>query len=416
MRFVIMLVLLVCAVTAGCSNNGARETDEVAWAISIGIDRADDGDLLVTYRIAVPTAQAGAESGGAGSKESSTLVTIKAPTLAEARNLLNATMSRGVNLSQVTAIIISEDLARHGVEELIGPLLRFREFRGTIFMMVCSGKAIDIFAANKPPLESLVSRWINNSMRNYDETSYFLSLTLQEFYTRLKADSGAPLAVGYGLNPLSGEGQAHGTQAGGKTKTYLPGNLPRQGGNATEFMGTAVFKADKMVGFLDTGETRALSILLNRFSFGFLSVPDPLAPGHQVTMSIRNGRRPEFTIDISGENPVIHVDVLIEGEITGLPSGIEYEAREYIPLLEAQISDTLHRQIVDMLIRTQAWGTDVVDFGYYIRPKFMTMEELRRYNWDSRFGGAEFTVKVRTELRRTGLMRKTQPIRRENEP
>ena len=413
MRYAVVFVLLICVLAAGCSNNGARETDEVAWVISMGMDRAEDGDLLVTYRIAVPTAQAGADSGGADSKESSTLITVKAPTLAEARNLLNASMSRGVNLSQVTAIVISEDLARHGVEDLIGPLLRFREFRGTIFMIICSGKAIDIFQANKPPLESLVSRWINNSMRNYDETSYFLSVNLQEFYTRLKANSGAPLAVGYGLNPLSGEDQADGTQPGGKTKTYLPGHLPRQGGNATEFVGTAVFKADKMVGFLDTGETRALSILLNRFSLGFLWVPDPLAPSHQVTMSIRNGRRPEFTIDISGENPVIHIDILLEGEITGLPSGIEYEARDYTSLLETQVSNTLHRQIVDMLIRTQAWGTDVVDFGYFIRPKFMTLEALRNYNWDRRFRGAEFSVKVSTELRRTGLMRKTQPIRKE---
>ncbi|MDF2873584.1 MAG: germination protein Ger(x)C family [Sporomusa sp.] len=413
MRFAVMILLITCILTTGCSNNGARETDEIAWVISIGIDRADDGDLLVTYRIAVPAAQAAGSENGSGGKDTSTLITIKAPTLAEARNLLNASMSRGVNLSQVTAIVIGEDLARHGIEDLIGPLLRFREFRGTIFIIVCTGKALDIFEANKPPLESLVSRWIHNSMRNYDETSYFISFNLQEFYTRLKSNSGAPLAVGYGLNPLSGQDQAADIQPGGKTKTYLPGDVPRQGSNATEFMGTAVFKEDKMVGFLDTGETRALSILLNTFSYGFLSVPDPLATKHLVTMSIRNGRAPKIDIDISGEEPVINVDVLLEGEISGLPTGIAYESKEYLNLLETQVSNTLQQQIVDMLARTQAWGTDVVDFGYFIRPKFMTIDEIKSYNWDRRFSQATFTVKVSTELRRTGLMRKTQPIRRE---
>ena len=412
MRFVVVMILIAGMLTAGCSSNGARETDEIAWVVSIGIDKADDGDLLVTYRVAVPAAQAaGSESGG--EKESSALTTIKSPTLAEARNLLNATSSRAVNLSQVTAIVISEDLARHGVKDLLGPLLRFREFRGTVFLIVCPGKAQDIFKANKPPLESLVSRWIHNSMHNYSETSYYLSLNIHQFYTRLKANSGAPLAVGYGLSSLSGQDRTSGTQPGGKTKTYLPGDLPRQGGNSTEFVGTAVFKEDKMVGYLDTGETKALSILLDTFSGGFLSVSDPLASKHPVTMSLRNGRSPKFSIDISGKNPVINVNVLLEGEITGIPTGIAYETKEYLTLLEAQVSTTLQRQIADMLARTQEWGTDVVDFGCFVRPKFMTMGELENYGWEKRFRQATFTIKVSTELRRAGLMRKTQEIRRE---
>lgn len=265
----------------------------------------------------------------------------------------------------------------------------------------------------RPYLEALVSRWIQNSMRSHIETSYYLSFSLHEFYTRLKTDSGAPLAVSYGMNPLTGEGQASGTQPDGKVKTYLPGDLPRQDDNPAEFTGTAVFKEDKMVGYLDTGETRALSILLNRFVGGFLSVPDPLVKNHMITMNIRNGRKPNFSIDISGENPVIKIDVLLEGEITGLPTGIAYESKQYLPLLETEVSSILQPQIADMLARTQAWGTDVVDFGYYIRPRFMTLDELKRYDWDGRFRQAIFIVKVNTELRRTGLMRKTQEIRRE---
>jgi hypothetical protein len=250
-------------------------------------------------------------------------------------------------------------------------------------------------------------------MHGYGETSYSLPVILHEFYTRLKTNSGAPLAVGYGLNPLDGQGQSSGAEPGGKTQTYLPGDLPRQGGDPVEFAGMAVFNADKMVGYLDTGETRALSILLNKFVNGFLSVPDPLAKTHLVTMNVRNGRAPKITIDISGENPAINVNVLLEGEITGLPTGIAYEKTEYLNLLETQVSNTLQRQIADMLVRTQEWGTDVADFGYFIRPKFMTMGELQNYGWDRRFPQATFTIKVTTELRRAGLMRKTQEIRRE---
>ncbi|MCX7781654.1 MAG: Ger(x)C family spore germination protein, partial [Negativicutes bacterium] len=310
-------------------------------------------------------------------------------------------------------IVLGEDLARAGVQDVIGPLMRFREFRGTMFIIVVRGKVQDAFEANQPRLEALVSRWVHNYMHHYDEVSYFLPCNIHEFYTRLKTSSGAPLAVGYGFNVDPGAGKRTANVPDKKVKAYLPGELPKIGGNPVAFAGTAVFKADKLVGFLDTTETRALSILLNKFPKGFFTVEDPLAPKHSVTGAIRNGRKPKIDIDISGEAPVINVDVLLEGEITGIPSGINYETEEYLTLLEAQVSQTIQAHIVNMLQRTQEWGTDVADFGYYIRPKFMTMKEMSNYQWNAKFPYAKINVAVKTELRRTGLMRKTQQIRKE---
>ncbi len=412
MRTALILILLACLLTAGC--NGAKETDEVAWVVSIGIDRAGDGDLLVTYRMANTAVLAAGDSGGAAGKEPSTVMTVKAPSLAEARNLLNASISRNVSLTHITAFVIGEDLARAGVEDLISPLLRFREFRGSTFLIVVHGaKVSDIFKANKPPIETLISRWVQNYMRSYDEASYFLPLTLHQFYTRLKASSGAPLAVSYGLNPSTASDRSAADQPNSKVNTYLPGALPRQGGNPTEFAGTAVFKEDKLVGFLDTGETRALAILLDKFPQGFVTVTDPLAPQSQINVRLRNGRAPKIAVDIGGDRPVVSIDVFLEGDITAIPSGIAYEQEEFLHLLETQISNTINEQILNMLVRTQGWDADVADFGYYIRPKFLTRADMWQYGWEKRFPQAAFNIVVNTELRRTGLLRKTREIRRE---
>lgn len=409
MRIALIFMLLVCVLLTGC---GARETDEVAWVITMGLDKADDGDLLVTYRIAIPNALAAGSEGGAG-KETSTIETIKAPSLAESRNLLNTSLSRSVSLSHLTAIVIGEDLARSGVQDVLAPVMRFREYRGSIFLIVARGQAKEVFEKNKPKIETLVSRWVHNSMQSTKETSYFLPVNLHQFYTRLKSNSGAPLAVGYGINPLTGQDSGHDTPAGDKVKMYLPGDLPRQGGNPIEFVGAAVFKEDKLVGFLETEETRALSIVLDEFPRGFMVLNDPLSPQHSVNVNVRNGRTPKISVDISGEHPSINLDVFLEGEITAIPTGISYESTEYLTLLETQVSNVTHENIKNMLLRTQEWGADVVDFGYFIRPKFATLEELRNYGWDKQFHQATFTIQVHTELRRTGLMRKTTPIRRE---
>lgn len=409
----VALMLAACLLAAGC--NGARETDEVAFVISVGIDKGEDKDLLVSYRIAVPQAMAAGADGGGGDKKSpSTLETVKAPSLAEARNILNATLSRELSLQHVTAVVVSEELARQGVQDVIPPLLRFREFRSTVFLVVARGKpAAEIMRENKPTIESLVSRWVLNYMHHADEVGYFLPLRLHEFYMRLKSKSGAPLAVGYASNPLTGQGDPQARQPDGRVDTYLPGDMPRQGGNPSEFVGTAVFRGDKLAGFLDTGETRVLAMVLGELRRSYITVADPLEPQQVIPVIIRNGRATKIKVDISGERPCTTVDVLLEGEITGVASGINYEAKEYLTLLERQVSGVIREQTVNMLVKTRGWGADVADFGYHVRPKFLTIQAMEEYGWGERFRQAEFEVRVETEIRRTGLMRKTWEIRRD---
>ena len=415
MRYsVALLLVLACLFAAGCSSNGAHETDEVLWVLSMGIDKAEDGDLLVSYRIANPQAETpsgGGDSGGQ-EKKKSTVVTIKAPSPAETRNILDASFSRTVSQAHNMVIMISEELARDGVQDLLGGLMRLREFRGSVYIVVCRGKARDMFINNDPPIDKLISRWIQNYMHSSIDTSYYLSLNAHHFYTRLKSYSGAPLAVAYGLNPQSDDNRSTGNRYTGRVDAYLPGDLPRHGGNPIEIAGTAVFKADKLVGFLDTGETRALSILLDTFPHGQVTINDPLDPKRLAVVAIRNGRKPKFTIDISGEHPVIGVDVLLEGEMMIIPSGINYESNEYHTLIETEISNALQEQITNMLFRTQKWGADVVDFGRFIRPKFWTLQEMLQYDWDKKYLQAAIQVKVQTKIRRGGLLRKSSPIRR----
>lgn len=411
------IILLLCVVllslTAGC--NGARESDEVAYVITLGVDTAPDNQLAITYRIAVPQAIAGGEGGGAGKKKASSLITITAPSLAEGRNLLNSAVSRAPNLSHITAFIIGEDLARKGLRDFIGPLLRFREFRGSMLVIVARGSAREMMEKNDPEIEILPSRWLESMFTTFDETNYFLKTNLHQFYKQLKGDSGAPYAAALGSNPLTSQNQAEKEPVtGDKSKEYLPEEMPRIGGNPVSVIGTAVFKEDKLAGFLTDKQTRAMAILMGNLPRAFLTVEDPLIPERPLHVNMRLGSKPHINIDITGEIPVISVEVFLEGEITSIPSGIFYESVEYKTLLESQISNVIYEQITEMLQITQQWNTDVVNFGYYIRPKFQTMQDFEAYNWDSKYPQAIFNVTVKTEIRRTGLLRKTMPIRREH--
>lgn len=413
---VAVALLLVAALLFATGCNGARELDEVAYVLTVGVDAREGNQLDLTYRIAIPrTLAAGDGAGKAGNGKTTNLVTITAPTLAEGRNLLNSAVSRAVNLSHVTAFVIGEDLARKGLMDLLGPMMRFREFRGSIYLIVVNGKAKDFIKRNTPE-EIIASRWVEAQMSSADETGYYLKTTLHDFNRLLKGKSGSPYAILMGINPLKGDERQIGPDnPGDKTREYLPEELPREGGNPATVIGTAVFKADKMVGLLPSQETRMLAMLLGNYPRGFVVVDDPLVPKHAINVNLRLGRKPKINVDVSDGQAAINVDVFLEGEITSIPSGINYESGEYSRLLEQQISRTVQQRMLQMLHHTQEWGTDIVDFGYYLRPKYSSDNDFKQIHWDTMFRKANFDVVITTQIRRTGLMRKTSPIRTEEE-
>lgn len=408
-RFLIAGLVVVSLLTTGCV--GSRETDDIAYVIAVGLDKVGDGALEVTYQIAIPKAQGGGVSGG-GDDKNFILSTIKAANLAEARNLLTSTMGRFPSLTHVKAFIVGEEYARHGLGDLIGPLMRFREFRGSIILIVVKDTAKEFMEENNPKIETQISKYYEGILFENRESGFFPQTDVHDFYIRLKNPVGSPYAVYAGLNPKTGESRPAGPKVSPeKTEEYLPGGLARSGEqNRPEFLGTALFRADKMVGTLTNEETRAVEVLKGDFTRGFLVVEDPLMPKTAINISLRLGQEPSVKFRMNDGKPSFDVKVRLEGEITSIPSGINYEAKEYRTLLEAQVTILMEYQMHKMLQKTQELRSDPVGFIAYMRPTFRTEDDLRNADLPELYSQAEINLDVKTAIRRSGLMWRSTPI------
>nr|WP_021170605.1 Ger(x)C family spore germination C-terminal domain-containing protein [Sporomusa ovata]EQB26042.1 spore germination B3 GerAC family protein [Sporomusa ovata DSM 2662] len=288
---IISLGLTVCLILSGCF--GAKETDEVAYVLAVGVDYLPNKQINITYLLAVPRAL-GASGGGGDTDSGKSLVvtTIKAPSLSEGRSLLGASLGRSPDLSHIKVWVVGEELARQGLENLVGPLLRFREFRGSMFMMVVRDTAQGFINKNKPSIDVLPSRWIEGLLLSGTETGYLLPTHVHEFYNRLKTTSGAPYAVYAAINPLSGTDRPSAKPTPPeRAKEYLAGDIPREGGNPATVIGTAVFKRDKLAGTLTNEETRMVAILMGNFPKGFLTIVDPQKAERNVHILLRLGKK-----------------------------------------------------------------------------------------------------------------------------
>ena len=407
---ILLLMLLVLLGALGC--NGAVETDEVGYVIAVGVDKAEaEGQLKVSYQLALPTVLGG-EGGSGGDKQTSKVITITGANLAECRNLLNSKMAVRPDLSHIKAIVIGMELARHGIGETFGPIMRFKEYRGTMFVMVAEGTAEDYLRNNKPLFEMTPAKYYELVMESSLESSYYIRSSLHQFYDRLKSKNGEAYAVLLGVNQNTTVHikKADQLTPGQKSIPYKASELPVRGGNPVEHIGVAMFRGEKMVGQLDSLETRYFMMVLGKFRNSYLIIEDPLVAKYKVNLLIRPAKGPEIVASLAEGSPSVTVKVFLEGEITSISSGINYEEGQYTTLVENTVAAIVQQDIVKMLKHTQEVDSDVVGFGYYFRPLFATYPEYEKFAWNDRYNETEISVEVKMKIRRTGLMGKTFPV------
>jgi len=382
----------------------------------IGVDKTPEGKEKVTYALAAPFAKNDGENtetgGQSGKKKLGSQYTILIPSSAEGRMLLNSSIGRFIKYSHIVIEIWSEKAARSGVNGSMSFNIRSRDFRETVYFMVVKGSAEEYIKQNQPVLESNLYRYYEGILSKNNQSGYYLPATFHEFYNRLKNSGGSPYMTYSAINPMTGNDEPNGTKnSEQKGDPYLAGGVPRTGtADTAEVLGLAVFKQDKMVGVLNSDETRAVAILLNKFPRGYVGVVDPLSPEKDViNLNVYTDTKPKIIASLNDGKPSFNIAVQLELELFGLTANTNYEAPEYRTLLETQVSNLFTEQIMNMIKHTQELSTDPVGFGLYLRPDFANTNELDQTNLTELYKIADFNVNVSTKLRRTGLIWRTSP-------
>jgi len=405
----LLIVLFIMLLLQGCW--GSRETDEIAYVLALGLDKGPDRNIIATFVIANPKVIAGQTGGGGGGagKDEEPIITASAiaPLPIAAFHLMNVERSRQLSLLHTNVFIISEELAREGLGIYLNSLNRFRETRGTAFVYICRGRAIDFMNRNRPEMEVTPSKQYELISRAARIHSLTRVVQFQKFYTATKSRDIAPVASLVALNEkgLTGEPSRPGTLG-----DYLAGDMPSTKGES-QLMGVAVFKMDKMVGTLTGDETKYLNMLTGEMQFSFLVIPDPLKENTVVGVSLKQAMKPSIKVSTDGEHLHISVELFIEPELVGVSSGTNYESNIQMNIIESELARIIGegcRQLVDQ--SQEEFRSDIFGFGRYARKNFLTVQQWRDYNWGDKYSRAEVDIKVNLKIRRTGLMLKTVPV------
>lgn len=393
----LLLLLLTLPWLAGCWNR--TEVEENAYVLAIGIDRGESMPYNITAAIARPAAIAGKDGGG--DQPPLVITSIQAPSLTGAISMINSYTGRIINLTHLTALFVSEEMAREEGVPLIDELLRYRETRRTIFLVVTRDDASTFLEEMKPAIERNPIRYLEQITYHYQRNAMMpADGQINSFAMKLDVNYAQPLsyyaAIVDAEEQLDTETVSDQAEAG-----FRAGELPRKGGTNIEMIGAAVFRRQQMVGVLTGDEIRHVLMLQDRFRQALVSFKDPRDPNSFVSVRLSRGRPRQFTPDTS--NGSLRGHISLEAELLGVQSGIDYSEPELQRVLEQSMSEQIEAEIRQLIERTQELKTDVAGFGRHVVTQFPTVDAWEAYDWPSRFPNTRIDIGVTVKLRRFGL-------------
>lgn len=401
-RLWLVVVAVLSLLAGGCWDR--TELEDQAFIVYMGIDRDEGKHLLVTALVAVTQTMALSGqrmAGGGGNRFGFQILTARATTITEAINLLNTGIGRRLVLKHLRGVQLGEPLSRSGAEPVMMELFRSPLARSTVVLSQARGRAFDVISTWRPFEETNPGRAPEGLLLAAKQLHNTPPTRMHHFLMRLAAPGGDPFVSALAVNPgVTGKTEEPAPGSDGAAKA---GEVPRGGGNPVESVGTAVFRGDRLVGFLDIDETHLLLGLRGEGGKAYITFPDPSAPDQTVTMRFQQENLPKLTAAFRGGKPHVQVRLLFEGEVLSVPSGTDYVPAARRERLEKAAASHAERRIRGLLTKLTAWGADPVGFGNLFRRKFMTWDDWLTYDWRKRVPDLQVDVAVKMRIRRYGL-------------
>jgi len=251
-----LLLIVLCLNSSGCWSY--REINLLSVVAGVGIDRdAMTGDYILYIEII----QSSPSSKGQSSPEGK-IVETRGKTIFDAvRNAIEISGKR-LFWSHAQCIIVSEGVARQGIMNVIDWFCRDTEIRLTMHLLIAKDVSAKEIMTAKGIENKVLSYEINDTIDNADHVEKYTKTQLYKAVKTLKSE------VPY---------------------TYAPCITIKQQDDikTTTICGTAIFKGDILVGYLDTEDTKYFLYVVNEVEGGLL-----------VNRNYQNNPRAHITLEV----------------------------------------------------------------------------------------------------------------------
>lgn len=371
------LIFLSLFLISGCWSY--KEINDMAIVAGAAIDKEDDKYLVSAEIVNV--------TGGKDSKTEPIVVTGIGDTIFDAiRNIIKIS-GKTLYWAHSDILIISEEIAREGIGNVIDLFIRDRETRMSTYLLISKNKTAKETLEQPGSTSEIQSSEINKMLLSQKDLSKAPVVTVFQFVDDL---------------------------ADNTRSAVLPviDTTENQGKRTTELFGTAVFNKDKLSGFLNGEDTKYFLFALNKVKGGSLNVKE-IVEGSDVKVSLEIFEDKTYTRIkpvYSNGKLTMKMDVYVSVSIAELEGSTNYIEEPGRTKLKKHAEKSLEGNIKRVIKKVQnKYGSDIFGFGRVVMDERPDVWREMNKDWENVFKDLDVKVKADITIKNSGL--RLKPIK-----
>lgn len=391
------LSILGCVVMlAGCWDR--IELNDVSIVTGLAVDEGENSKYRLTIEI-VNAAQFSKNQMG-GQATPALTYSLEGNSISELLHKMNIGMTRRLIFSHTRVLYISEKIAKEGILEFIDFLDRSGQFRNDFNIMVTKGEKAEAFTKVTYPTQKVPSLKVHRQTQSFNEEwGGDPGVRLTDFISALTSKGRNPVTATLVLtgDPKKGESSEN------NMKTSLDALV--------EMDGMAVFREDRLIGYLSVDETRNY-YWTQKLKTTSMSIPcsdeEKKPEGERYIAVSVSGTHNKLNVDYANGKPVLKVKINGETKIEATQCMNDLTKIRTYDDFEEKINRYVANDIQETIKKVQTeFGVDIFGFGDAFNRQHHKEYKKVEDNWDDVFAQADVEVDINLHLRRSGIKGKT---------
>ncbi|SES10940.1 Ger(x)C family spore germination protein [Psychrobacillus sp. OK032] len=381
----ILLLLSLIFLLSGCWDK--RELNELAITMALGIDQSDDG-YKVSAQVVVPSELS--SKGGAGHSQI-VLFQATGKTLDDALRKLTKESPRLIYPGHLQMLVFGESLAKEGIGKALDFISRNWEVRADFYLVVAKDSTAEEILNVQTPLENMPSNSMFNTLQKATvNNSTTTGIKLVDFIGDLERKGNEPVLTGIIIT---------GDKKSGSNKQNLDSISPSA---RIKYDGLAIFKEDKLIGWLDEYDTRGYNGITNQVKRAVSTVACP--EEGEVNLEIQNYQA-KLKSKTVNSSPKLEIKIEVTANVGAVECFIDLRKEETITELEKtfenQIKENIHHTIKTV---QNDFNSDVFGFGATIYQQDPKEWKKIQDNWEEEFPNLKVNVDVNVKIEHVGAI------------
>ncbi|WP_238884349.1 Ger(x)C family spore germination protein [Clostridium sp. YIM B02551] len=372
------IFLMICASLVGCWDK--KELDHLLIVSAIALDTNKDGTISLTLLSSIPR-QPTSKSEISSGQNDTILVSAEGENIIDAYRKIELKLSREIFLSQAECLIVGESTASSGLSDILDFFSRDQQVPLKTYVLFSKGKASDILEV-KSPIENTPFEEVGK----LEDLNLALKMRYKDMLyaiTEEGVEAIAPIIQRISSVDYSSS----------KSKSLL--SIP----------GSALFKDDKLAGFITDRETRGILWLKNEINNGMITAKIPNEKGGGLISGRIERVKTKIDPILKGDNVEFNVNIFADATIYESSSKLDLSSHSAIEYAQKMYAKEITEMINESLEKIQKqYKLDVVGFGAKVHGKYPKQwDTIFKDHWNNEFSKSKIIINCNVKIFSTGF-------------